>query len=73
LVRKNKNLVTVGAYQYTKHPFNSSLLFLALKVYFENPSWISGSLAVIASVILVLTAKVEAAKNIFFQYHLKNI
>jgi protein-S-isoprenylcysteine O-methyltransferase Ste14 len=73
LARKNKNLVTVGAYRYIRHPFYSSLLFLTWKVCFINPSWIGGSLAIIASVFLILTAKVEEAKNILFQYHLENL
>lgn len=65
-IEKTTELVTVGAYRYIRHPFYSSLLFLAWGVFFKHPTWIGGSLTIIASVFLVLTAKVEEAENILY-------
>jgi len=65
-IENTTELVMVGAYRYIRHPFYSSLLFLAWGVFFKHPSNIGGSLAVIASFFLVLTAKVEEAENIHF-------
>jgi protein-S-isoprenylcysteine O-methyltransferase Ste14 len=45
-------------------------------VFFKRPSWLGGGLAVIATVFLVATSKVEEAENIRFfgtayQNHMK--
>jgi protein-S-isoprenylcysteine O-methyltransferase Ste14 len=65
-IEKTTELVTVGAYRYIRHPLYSSLLFGAWGVFFKRPSWLGGGLAVIATVFLVATSKVEEAENIRF-------
>jgi protein-S-isoprenylcysteine O-methyltransferase Ste14 len=59
-------LVTIGAYRYIRHPLYSSLLFLAWGVYFKLPSWIGGLLAMVCTVLLVVTARVEEAEDVRF-------
>jgi protein-S-isoprenylcysteine O-methyltransferase Ste14 len=63
---KTTNLVVVGAYKYIRHPMYSSLLFLTWGVFFKNPSWLSGILALAATGFLVATGKVEEAEDIRF-------
>lgn len=63
-VEKTSQLVTVGAYRYIRHPMYSSLLFLAWGIFFKLPSLVGGILVVIATVFLVLTARIEEVENI---------
>jgi protein-S-isoprenylcysteine O-methyltransferase Ste14 len=63
---KTTTLVTVGAYRHIRHPLYSSLLFLAWGVFFKAPSWLDGLLAVVATLFLVATAKVEEAEDVHF-------
>jgi protein-S-isoprenylcysteine O-methyltransferase Ste14 len=65
-VEKTSQLVTVGAYRYIRHPMYSSLLFLAWGIFFKLPSLVGGALAVMATIFLVLTARIEEAENIRF-------
>jgi len=63
---KTTELVTVGAYQYIRHPLYSSLLFLAWGTFFKHPSSVGVGLAVLATFFLTMTAKVEEGENISF-------
>ena len=63
---KTTTLVVVGAYKHIRHPLYSSLLFLAWGVFFKDPSWLGGILALAATIFLVVTAKVEEAEDIRF-------
>ena len=63
---KTTALVTVGIYRYIRHPLYSSLLFLAWGIFFKDPSWPGGLLAVVATLFLVATARVEEAENVRF-------
>jgi len=63
-IESTTTLVMVGAYKYIRHPLYSSLLFLAWGAFFKSPSWLGGILALVASVFLVATAKVEESENI---------
>jgi protein-S-isoprenylcysteine O-methyltransferase Ste14 len=65
-IEKTTALVTVGAFKYIRHPLYSSLLFGAWGVFFKDPSWPGGILALGATVFLVITAKVEEAECIRF-------
>ncbi len=65
-VEKTTALVTVGAFKYIRHPLYSSLLFLGWGVFFKDPSWLGGALALAATIFLVATAKVEETENIRF-------
>lgn len=63
---KTTRLVTTGLYRYIRHPLYSSLLFLAWGVFFKAPSWLGGVLAVVATLALVATARVEEAEDVRF-------
>jgi protein-S-isoprenylcysteine O-methyltransferase Ste14 len=65
-MEKTTALVTVGAFKYIRHPLYSSLLFLAWGVFFKSPSWLGVSLALMATLFLVVTAKIEEAENVRF-------
>jgi protein-S-isoprenylcysteine O-methyltransferase Ste14 len=65
-IEKTTELVTVGAYQYIRHPLYSSLLFLAWGTFFKHLSWIGVGLAVLATFFLTMTAKVEEREDVGF-------
>lgn len=65
-IEKTTQLVTTGVYRYIRHPFYSSLLFLAWGIFFKHPDWIGGILAAAATNFLVLTARREETENIAF-------
>ena len=60
---KTTALVTVGAYRYIRHPLHSSLLFLTWGIFFKDPSWPGGLLALAASRFLVVTPRAEEAED----------
>ena len=59
---KTSRLVTTGIYHYIRHPLYSSLLILAWGVFFKNPSWLGGLLALAATLALIATAKADEAE-----------
>ena len=63
---RTTSLVTVGAYQYIRHPLYSSLLFLTGGVFFKAPSCTGGLLALAALLFLVATARIEERENAAF-------
>lgn len=63
---KTTTLVEVGAYKYIRHPLYSSLLFLTWGIFFKMPAWYSGVLALLATVLLFATAKIEERENVRF-------
>jgi protein-S-isoprenylcysteine O-methyltransferase Ste14 len=65
-LERTTTLVTKGAYRYIRHPLYSSLLFLTWGVFFKQPSWIGGLLAVPSTLLLVATACVEEREDICF-------
>jgi protein-S-isoprenylcysteine O-methyltransferase Ste14 len=65
-IEKTTELVTTGVYHYIRHPFYSSLLFLAWGILFKNVSFIGLILALIATILLIITAKKEEIENIEF-------
>lgn len=56
---KTTVLVTTGIYQYIRHPIYGSLFFLCWGFFFKKPSIIGGVIAVLASLFLLLAARVE--------------
>lgn len=60
---RTTSLVTSGVFRYVRHPMYSSLLFLAWGVFFKSVSWIGATLAVLATLLLTLTAKIEEEEN----------
>lgn len=63
-LEKTTALVEVGAYRYIRHPMYSSLLCLAWGIYFKQPSWAGGFLAISTTAFLVITAYIEEKENI---------
>ncbi len=57
-------LVRRGIYKYIRHPLYSSLLLFGWGVFLKDPSLVSSCLAVLASLFLVATAKVEEKENV---------
>jgi protein-S-isoprenylcysteine O-methyltransferase Ste14 len=63
-IEKTTELVSTGVYHYIRHPFYSSLLFLGWGIVLKNISWIGILLAVMITMLLILTAKKEENENI---------
>ena len=63
-IEKTTELVTTGVYDYIRHPFYSSLLFLGWGILLKNVSWIGILLAVTTTILLIITAKKEEIENI---------
>ena len=65
-IEKTTELVSNGVYRYIRHPFYSSLLFLAWGIFFKYPTWIGIVLASIITILLIITAQKEEIENIAF-------
>jgi protein-S-isoprenylcysteine O-methyltransferase Ste14 len=63
-IEKTTELVTTGVYKYIRHPFYSSLLFLAWGIVFKRVIWYEIILAIAATLFLIITAKKEETENI---------
>lgn len=63
-IEKTTRLVTTGVFSYIRHPLYCSLLLLAWGVFFKDPTWVTGTLALGATGFLLTTAKVEEAENV---------
>jgi protein-S-isoprenylcysteine O-methyltransferase Ste14 len=61
---KTTELVTVGAYNYIRHPLYSSLLFLMWGMFFKFPAVSSAAMALAATGFLVATARADEAECI---------
>ena len=71
-IEKTTELVTTGIYHYLRHPFYSSLLFFCWGIFFKNISFIGIVLAILTTILLLITAKKEEVENIRFfgeKYH----
>ena len=65
-IEKTTELVTTGVYQTIRHPFYSSLLFLAWGIVFKRIIWFEILLAILTTIFLTFTAKKEEVENIEF-------
>lgn len=63
-VEKTSQLVTTGVYRYIRHPLYSSLLFLGWGMFFKSPSWLDAGLALLCTLFLTATARIEERENI---------
>jgi len=63
-MEKTTKLVVEGAYRYIRHPMYSSLLFLGWGAFFKSISILGMVLAVLATIFLILTGKMEEKENI---------
>jgi protein-S-isoprenylcysteine O-methyltransferase Ste14 len=59
---KTTQLVTSGIYKYIRHPLYCSLLLLTWGIFFKHITLTVVTLAVTATVFLVLTAKADEAE-----------
>ncbi|HLD67886.1 MAG TPA: methyltransferase [Pseudomonas sp.] len=57
-------LVDSGIYGYIRHPLYSSLLLLAWGLFFKHPDLPGAGAALLASLALIATAKVEEGENL---------
>ena len=65
-IEKTTEMVTSGVYRYIRHPFYSSLLFLAWGIFFKQITLIIVILVISATIFLIITAKKEETENIEF-------
>ena len=65
-IEKTTHLVTSGIYGRIRHPFYSSLLFLAWGICLKHVFWGSLLLAAATTILLVITARKEEAEDIRF-------
>ncbi len=65
-IEKTTELVNTGVYHYIRHPFYSSLLFLSWGIFFKNIRFIGVVLAILTTILLLVTAKMEEVENIQF-------
>jgi len=65
-IEKTTELVTTGLYRFIRHPFYSSLLFLGWGIFLKHSSWIGLILALINTIALTITARVEEVENVHF-------
>ena len=65
-IEKTTKLVTSGVYHYIRHPFYSSLLFLAWGIFFKRITWVGIVLAIIITILLIITAQKEEIEDIAF-------
>ena len=65
-LEKTTVLTRTGPFKYIRHPIYSSLLFLTWGTYLKSPSGPGVALALVATGLLIATAKVEERENIRF-------
>lgn len=63
---KTTELVTSGIYRFIRHPMYSSLIFLDWGLFFKQMSWLSGILALLACILLVIASFAEENENIHY-------
>jgi protein-S-isoprenylcysteine O-methyltransferase Ste14 len=61
---KTTVLVTHGIYRYIRHPMYSSLIFLDWGLFFKKMSWMSGTVALFACLLMVIASFAEESENI---------
>jgi len=65
-VEKTTVLVTTGAYRYVRHPLYGSFLLLTLGSFLFVPSWQGGLLAIVATLNVIVAARVEEKENLLY-------
>ena len=61
---KTTVLITHGIYRFIRHPMYSSLIFLDWGLFFKRMSWLSGGIALLACLFLVIATLAEESENI---------
>ena len=65
-IEKTTVLVTAGAYKYVRHPLYSSFLLLTWGSYLFIPSWQAGVLGVVATLNVIVAARMEEKENLLY-------
>jgi protein-S-isoprenylcysteine O-methyltransferase Ste14 len=65
-VEKTTVLVTTGAYKYVRHPLYSSFLLLIWGSFLFIPSRPAGLLAIVATLNVIVAARVEEKENLLY-------
>ena len=63
---KTTNLIETGIFKYVRHPLYGSLLFLNWGIYFKNMQPYLTIVAILVSIFLYVTARIEEKENITF-------
>lgn len=63
---KTSKLIVSGIYKYIRHPMYSSLLLLTWGVYFKNTTILLLFIALLSTLFLIITARIEEKENIKF-------
>ncbi len=63
-IEKTTELVTTGIYHYIRHPFYSSLLFLAWGILLKHITLTTAFLTLAATLFLIITARKEETENL---------
>lgn len=66
IFENTEKLVAEGLYRHIRHPMYSALLFLAWGIYFKHLSIFSTVAVLLATALLIITAKLEELENIAF-------
>ncbi|MDP1634208.1 MAG: isoprenylcysteine carboxylmethyltransferase family protein [Gallionellaceae bacterium] len=61
---KTTMLVEHGIYRHIRHPMYSSLILLDWGLFFKQPTWLSGGIATIACILMVIAALAEEKENV---------
>lgn len=64
IMENTQTVVEIGAYRYIRHPLYASLMFFTWGVFSKHADLVSGVLATVATVFLILTARCEERFNI---------
>lgn len=65
-MEKTTQLITMGVFRFIRHPLYTSLLLLALGVFFKQITWANTILTTLAVIFLTITAKIEERENIAY-------
>jgi protein-S-isoprenylcysteine O-methyltransferase Ste14 len=66
IFENTEKLVTEEVYRHIRHPMYSALLFLAWGIYFKHLTVVSTVAVLLATALLLVTAKLEELENIAF-------
>jgi protein-S-isoprenylcysteine O-methyltransferase Ste14 len=64
VIEDTLTIVEAGAYKYIRHPLYISLMLLAWGIFFKGFDFLSGALAFVATVLLVVTSRYEERFNV---------
>lgn len=63
---KTTTLVQTGIFHYIRHPMYGSLLFLNWGIFFKHPAAVPLGVALLVSILLTITARIEERENIAY-------